>query len=45
MSESKEKHRLRMQLKRSHPEWSGEKLKEELSKISCWNSWNRFLYA
>lgn len=29
MSESKEKHRLRMQLKRSHPEWSGEKLKEE----------------
>lgn len=34
MSESKEKHRLRMQLKRSHPEWSGEKLKEELSKIS-----------
>ena len=23
-----------MQLKRSHPEWSGEKLKEELSKIS-----------
>ena len=34
MSESREKHRLRMQLQRLHPEWTREKLKEELSRMT-----------
>ena len=32
MSESKEAHRLRMQLKRKHPDWDNEQIKLEMSK-------------
>ncbi|MHB8395723.1 MAG: hypothetical protein ACYC9S_08975 [Leptospirales bacterium] len=34
MSESREKHRLRMQLKRSHPDWSSEQIRHELQKFT-----------
>ena len=34
MSESKEKHRLRMQLQRSHPEWTMEQIRHELQKFT-----------
>lgn len=34
MSESREKHRLRMQLQRSHPDWTSEQIRNELQKFT-----------